>query len=138
MKKIIINEDNILDEDITDYKILDNYIFISDNKILLKNHHNSFYFIHSEDLNASYDKELFIIKKEYILDYPFIGDKTLMIKNFYLINGKIDINDTIWIDLNVVTKILQENMFNNPRVQDVTKEIIEVINYLLTNNNLII
>ena len=132
MKEIIINEDNIEDSEVTDTNIIENCVFINDNKVLLKSHHNSYYFIHKDELNKSYEVEPFLVKKIYEEDYPFIGDNTLLIKNFYLIKEKIDIKDSIWICLNDVITLLKEKMYDNPRVQDVTKEIIEVIEYLLT------
>ena len=132
MKEIIINEDNIEDSEVTDTNIIENCVFINDNKVLLKNHHNSYYFVHKDELNKSYEVEPFLVKKIYEEDYPFIGDNTLLIKNFYLIKEKIDIKDSIWICLNDVITLLKEKMYDNPRVQDVTKEIIEVIEYLLT------
>lgn len=132
MKEIIVNKNNILDSEVTDKNIIENYVFINDNKILLKNHHNSYYFVHEEDLSKKYKEEPFLVKKTYELDYPFIDDKTLLIKKFYLINEKIDVNNANWINIDNVISTLEDNMYNNPRVHDVTKEIIEVMEYLLT------
>ena len=130
IKEIIINPSNIIDNEITDRKEINNYIFKYNNKILLKKHHNSYYFIHDEDLNMSYKKELFVIKNEYDEDYPFVGDKCLTKKYFYLIEGDVNIENTEWIELNELIQKLDAQRYNNPRVQSITDEIIEIISYL--------
>ena len=132
MKELIYNPDNILDKDITDNKIINNYIFINDNKVLLKKHHNSYYFLH-DVIDEDYDSKLFLIKKIYVLDYPFIGDKCLTVKNYYLINGNINVDSAEWINMDDIINLLESQKYNNPRVQDVTNEIIEVLNYLIVN-----
>lgn len=130
MQEIIINPSNIIDNEITDRKEINNYIFKCNNKILLKKHHNSYYYIHDEDLNRSYKKELFVIKNEYDEDYPFVGDKCLTKKYFYLIEGDVNIENTEWIELNELIQKLDAQRYNNPRVQSITDEIIEIISYL--------
>ena len=110
--------------------IIENYVFINGNKILLKKHHNSYYFIHKEDLKKDYEKKLFAVKKVYQEDYPFIGDKTLIVKNFYLIKEKLDILDGEWIDLREINEKLENQRYDNPRVQDVLDEILEITNLL--------
>lgn len=130
MQEIIINPSNVIDNEITDRKEINNYIFKCNNKILLKKHHNSYYFIHDEDLNRSYKKELFVIKNEYDEDYPFVGDKCLTKKYFYLIEGDVNIENTEWIELNELIQKLDAQRYNNPRVQSITDEIIEIISYL--------
>lgn len=130
MQEIIINPSNVIDNEITDRKEINNYIFKCNNKILLKKHHNSYYFIHDEDLNRSYKKELFVIKNEYDEDYPFVGDKCLTKKCFYLIEGDVNIENTEWIELNELIQKLDAQRYNNPRVQSITDEIIEIISYL--------
>ena len=130
MQEIIINPSNIIDNEITDRKEINNYIFKYNNKILLKKHHNSYYFIHDEDLKRSYKKELFVIKNEYDEDYPFVGDKCLTKKCFYLIEGDVNIENTEWIELNELIQKLDAQRYNNPRVQSITDEIIEIISYL--------
>ena len=130
MQEIIINPSNVIDNEITDRKEINNYIFKCNNKILLKKHHNSYYFIHDEDLNMSYKKELFVIKNEYDEDYPFVGDKCLTKKCFYLIEGDVNIENTEWIELNELIQKLDAQRYNNPRVQSITDEIIEIISYL--------
>lgn len=135
MKEIILNKDNIKDEDLTDNRIINNYIFKFDNKVLLKKHHNSYYFIHDEDLKTNYNAIPFIVKKIYELDYPFIGEKCLTEKRYYLIEDKPCIENTEWISLLNIKNILNNQRFNNPRVQDITDEIIEIIDYLWCVND---
>ena len=130
MKEIILNKDNIRDEDLTDSRIINNYIFMVDNSILLKKHHNAYFFIHNEDLKANYNTLPFAIKKIYELDYPFIGDRCLTEKRYYLIEDKPCIDNTEWISLLNIKDVLNDQRFNNPRVQDITDEIIEIISCL--------
>ncbi len=136
MKEIIINPDMIKNDEITDKRIINNYIFINEGKVLLKKHHNSYYFIHDDDLNNKYNSKLFLIKKVYDLDYPFIGDKCLTINNYYLVKDNIMIDSTEWLDINKIIIFLDNQRYNNPRVQNITDEIIEVLNYLFTNKNI--
>lgn len=130
MKEIIINKDNIKDEDVTDKRVINNYIFINDNKILLKYHHNSYYFIHDDDYNNLNYKPL-LVKKIYDEDYPLLGDKCLTLKYYYLINEDILIDNTVWIDKDKGKEVIEKEKYNNPRVQDIEDELIEVLNILL-------
>lgn len=130
MKEIIINPDNIKDESVIDRRTINNYIFMYDNKVLLKTHHNSYYFIHDEDLSGDFNKELIVTKRIYEKDYPFIGDKCLTKKYFYLIEKDVNIENTEWIELNELIQKLDAQRYNNPRVQNITDEIIEIISYL--------
>ena len=131
MKEITINPNNILDSDITDIKNESYYIFKCNDKLLLKSHHNSFYFIHDTDLNKKYDKEPFMIKKEYIEDYPYIGEKLLIIKKYFIIEENVDIPDAIWLESNSIIDYLNEQKYLNPRMQNNTNEIIETLKILL-------
>lgn len=132
-KEIIVNKNNIKDDEITFKSEIKNYIFINNNKILLKYHHNSYYFVHEEEIDEKFNVEPIIIKKIYEEDYPLISDKSLITKYYYLINTNIIIKDGVWIDIKDIKNVLNESMYNNPRVQDITLEIIEIIDYLLTN-----
>ena len=132
MKEIIINPENILDEEITDRKVIHNYVFMSNNKVLLKYHHNSYYFIHDEDISKNYNVKPFLVKKIYEKDYPFFNDKCLTEKYFYIIKEETNIENSVWLDIEKTANFLEENRYNNPRVQNITDEIIEIMKYLLT------
>ena len=60
-------------------------------------------------------------------DYPFVGDKCLTKKCFYLIEGDVNIENTEWIELNELIQKLDAQRYNNPRVQSITDEIIEIM-----------
>lgn len=133
MKEIISNPDNIKIEELTAEKLINNYVFINNGKVLLKKHHNSYYFIHDEDLDKNYQGNLFLVKKNYELDYPLIGDKCLIKKCYYLVNDSINLNYAEWLRLEDVFRILDSQRYNNPRVQNITDELIEVLSYLIIN-----
>ena len=132
-KVIISNPNNIEDNKISYRKELKNYIFINQNRILLKHHHNSYYFIHEEDLEERISIKPCIIKKIYEEDYPLINDKYLLIKYYYVINKNIIIKDSIWIDIKDIKNVLKDSLYNNPRVKNITLELLEITEYLLTN-----
>lgn len=133
MKEIIINNNNLSEDEITDIKIENNYIFKYNDKLLLKSHHNAYYFIHKDDLVKEYNNEPFLVKKEYILDYPFIGDKLLYIHNYYLIEDNVDIENTKWMDIDNVISELEKEKYLNPRLHEHTDEIIQILKIILNN-----
>ena len=138
MKEIIVNDDNIKDEDVTNKVIIYNLLIInSNNKIVMNKHHNTYYFIHEYDDESIIDKynidineyKPFLVRKKYILDYPLFDDKTLYENIYYKINMDLDIDEE-YIALDKIKDIIEENRYDNPRNQDVTNEILEVLEYL--------
>ena len=138
MKEIIVNDDNIKDEDVTNKVIIYNLLIInSNNKIIMNKHHNTYYFIHEYDDESIIDKynidineyKPFLVRKKYILDYPLFDDKTLYENIYYKINMDLDIDEE-YIALDKIKDIIEENRYDNPRNQDVTNEILEVLEYL--------
>ena len=138
MKEIIVNSDNIKDKDINNRIKIINLLFInSKNELLLKKHHSTYYFLHEYDEKSIKDKygidideyKPFLVRKKYILDYPLFDDKTLYESIYYKINMDLDIYEE-YIHLDKVKDIVEENRYDNPRNQDITDEILEVLGYL--------
>ena len=126
-KEIIINEDGLKDEEITSNVVINKYILISNGMIYLKKHHNTYFFLDDEDVNDK--SNLIITRKFYIKDYPFIGENTLNTINYYLSDQEYGDG----IPLEEVRSIVEESRYDNPRNQDTTSEILEILDIVLNN-----
>ena len=128
-KDIIINPDNLNDKEITNKRIINKYLIIDNNRLLFKMHHNTYYLLDEDDLKIK-DKDIIMSKKEYIKDYPFFLENSLIITNYYLINEHISFENGFWIDEEHVKEVIENNRYDNPRNQNITNEIIEVLNLI--------
>ncbi len=129
-KEIIINPETIKDENITEKVVKNKYLLVKNNKIFLKKHHNTYFLLDENNCNSN--DNLLIVKKEYVSDYPFIGENTLYITNYYVVSDCL-VNDGEWISLDEVLDVLENSKYDNPRNQEVTNEIIKIIEILLNN-----
>ena len=127
IKEIILNVDDLTEDEIIDKRVINKYVLISNNKVYLKNHHNTYFFLDDNDIDDKSD--LRVVRKEYIKDYPFIGENTLKITNYYVSRETYGEG----IPLDDVAIVLNEARFDNPRNQIITDEILEILNILLNN-----
>ena len=129
IKEIIINEDELCDEQISEKREINKIIIIGENRLFLKNHNNTYYFLDDDDINEM--GKLFLIKKEYIKDYPFIGENTLNITNYFIAGSFNDDVAGEWIDFADVNKIVGSSIYDNPRNSKNTDELLEIIKLVL-------
>lgn len=156
MIEIVNNKDNIIDSELTNKNGRINVIAINENNevVLIKNH-NTYYFLSEyieEELNQALTKcldeikyhidcnyEPVLLQKEYILDYPLIGDKTLNYTYYYIVNiGSFKIDDSNntnkfsinLIPLKSLANVLEDNMFDNPRNRAITENMLNIVKIL--------
>ena len=139
MKEIIINDDNIKDEELTDIVRTINVLMInSKQEILMEKHHNTYYFIHDYSEDGIISKlgidikeyHPFLIRKKYILDYPLIGDNTVYESFYYKVDKDLLSDDYEYLPLDSIQEVIENNRYDNPRNQEITTEILEVLEYL--------
>lgn len=151
LKEIVVNKDKIRDENI-DYKVGKiKVIIVSNNKeIVLLKRYNTYEliseYINDEDgemvlkalldkMEVKYAKEIkpFLLKKEYITDYPTIGSNALYYTYYYKIDSDVLVfndNSLEKIPLENVREELDANKYNNPKRQENINEIMEVLSYI--------
>lgn len=124
---IVINKKPNIDENnITFCKKEYKRIVIDNESIYLINNHNTLEFLPSD-----YDDNPILVVNKYYKDYPLIGDQSIY-QTFYSIKNTIDSNqnDIVKIPLNKIIDYLEENMYDNPRNNEITKEMIKIIKKL--------
>lgn len=151
LKEIVVNKDKIRDETI-DYKVGKiKVIIVSNNKeIVLLKRYNTYEliseYINDEDremvlkelldkMEVKYAKEIkpFLLKKEYITDYPTIGSNALYYTYYYKIDSDVLLfndNSLEKIPLENVQEELDANKFVNPKRQENINEIMKVLSYI--------
>lgn len=151
LKEIVVNKDKIRDENI-DYKVGKiKVIIVSNNKeIVLLKRYNTYEliseYINDEDgemvlkalldkMEVKYAKEIkpFLLKKEYITDYPTIGSNALYYTYYYKIDSDVLVfndNSLEKIPLENVREELDANKYINPKRQENINEIMEVLSYI--------
>lgn len=158
MQKIIINEENLKEKEINT-KIGKIYIILVNEKdeVFLEKRHNTYHFIDGyinkegniDDLVTRIIKDKtniekiktikpFLLKEEYISDYPTINDKTLYYSYYYFASYEGKENHVVWkesseyeyIPFKNLKNTLESNRYDNPRNQMTVKEMIDVIEYI--------
>lgn len=151
LKEIVVNKDKIRDGNI-DYKVGKiKVIIVSNNKeIVLLKRYNTYEliseYINDEDgemvlkalldkMEVKYAKEIkpFLLKKEYITDYPTIGSNALYYTYYYKIDSDVLVfndNSLEKIPLENVREELDANKYINPKRQENINEIMEVLSYI--------
>lgn len=109
------------------------YILVIDSykKIYLKLNYGTYEFVKG-DKSIFEELEPFLVINNYVVDHPFIGEK-MIYRNYYVIDSnkaEYDIENLEEIDFVNLKKVLENNMYDNPRNNERTKEILEVINLL--------
>ena len=128
-KEIIINEDNLKDNEITNKRLIKKYLVIENDKILFKMHHNTYYLLNEDDI-TSQSGNLFLIKKEYIKDYPFFLENSLIQTNYYILKENISFKDGKWIVKEKAREVIENNRYDNPRNQNITNEILQILDII--------
>ncbi len=155
MQKVVVNDDNInIDE--VNTKLGRVYIILVNEKgdVLLEKRHNTYHYIDGYINNDNIDNlvktiikdktnidniktiKSFLLKEEYVSDYPVVDDKTLYYSYYYLvsynsIDNMVILGDSYeYISLNNLRSVLENNRFENPRNQMLVKGMIDVIDYI--------
>ncbi len=151
MKEIIINKDKIKDDNI-DYKVGKiKVIIVSKNQeIVLLKRYNTYElvseYIEDDDKeitlkklldknNIKYDEDIkpFLVKKEYISDYPTIDSNALYYTYYYKVYSDVTVSNNSCLEkisLDNIQKELEINKFINPKRQENINEIIEVLSWV--------
>lgn len=158
MQKIIINEENRKEEEINT-KFGKIYIILINEKeeVFLEKRHNTYHYIDGyinkedniDDLVRMIIKDKtniekiktvkpFLLKEEYVCDYPTINDKTLYYSYYYFAGYDENENHVVWkesseyeyIPFRNLKNTLESKRYENPRNQMTVKEMIDVIDYI--------
>lgn len=109
------------------------YVLVIDSykKIYLKLNYGTYEFVKG-DKSIFEELEPFLVINNYVVDHPFIGEK-MIYRNYYVIDSNkaaYDIKNLEEIDFVNLKKVLENNMYDNPRNNERTKEMVEVVEQL--------
>lgn len=129
----VINKGEIFDDNEATTIMERVYILVIDSykKIYLKLNYGTYEFVKG-DKSIFEELEPFLVINDYVVDHPFIGEK-MIYRNYYVIDSNkaaYDIENLEEIDFVNLKKVLENNMYDNPRNNERTKEMIEVVEQL--------